>query len=310
MGFWAIAGPAIASAAAGIIGGKISNRDARKQVAQQEAIQREFAQYGIRWKVADAKAAGLHPLYATGAAGASYTPSYYSDAVGPAIARAGGQLASSLSQNTTYKHQKQQQAAERLLRWDQLETQTLATRSQAQLNDAMAQYYLSEAARNAQDQGPGVGRMAQSVVSNPQISKLEGSGMADLQPSALIPSDPVQRHRTPTKNPFWEYSKGWDTPIGNITIVHPRADNPGEALEGLGGFAATLVGTTAHYLGKGIGWTYRNWRTIQREYPKVVKQIGSLLASERAGYIRRGEKIPHWLQNDNYRGGFQGTGEF
>lgn len=36
--------------------------------------QREFAQNGIRWRVEDAKAAGLHPLAAIGAAGASYSP--------------------------------------------------------------------------------------------------------------------------------------------------------------------------------------------------------------------------------------------
>jgi len=40
----------------------------------QADTQREFAQNGIRWRVADAKAAGLHPLAALGAAGASYSP--------------------------------------------------------------------------------------------------------------------------------------------------------------------------------------------------------------------------------------------
>lgn len=39
--------------------------------AQNERLQREFAQNGIRWRVEDAKAAGLHPLAALGAAGAS-----------------------------------------------------------------------------------------------------------------------------------------------------------------------------------------------------------------------------------------------
>lgn len=43
--------------------------------------QKEFAQNGLRWKVEDAKAAGLHPLFAVGASGASYSPvnaqSYY-----------------------------------------------------------------------------------------------------------------------------------------------------------------------------------------------------------------------------------------
>lgn len=39
------------------------------------ALQREFAQHGVRWRVADAEAAGLHPLAALSANGASYSPS-------------------------------------------------------------------------------------------------------------------------------------------------------------------------------------------------------------------------------------------
>lgn len=47
---------------------------AREQFNRNEALQREFAQNGIRWRVEDAKAAGLHPLAAIGAAGAGYSP--------------------------------------------------------------------------------------------------------------------------------------------------------------------------------------------------------------------------------------------
>lgn len=36
-------------------------------MAQQLAFQREMAQHGIRWKVEDAKQAGIHPIYALGA---------------------------------------------------------------------------------------------------------------------------------------------------------------------------------------------------------------------------------------------------
>lgn len=47
----------------------------REQFDRNEALQREFAQNGIRWRVEDAKAAGLHPLAALGSAGSSYSPS-------------------------------------------------------------------------------------------------------------------------------------------------------------------------------------------------------------------------------------------
>lgn len=42
--------------------------------AQNIALQKEFAQHGIQWKVDDAKAAGLHPLAALGANTASFSP--------------------------------------------------------------------------------------------------------------------------------------------------------------------------------------------------------------------------------------------
>lgn len=47
----------------------------REQQARNEALQKEFAQTGIRWKVDDAKSAGIHPLYALGAQTTSFAPS-------------------------------------------------------------------------------------------------------------------------------------------------------------------------------------------------------------------------------------------
>lgn len=62
------------------LGGQIdSNRDTGGVTPQQQFdtnvnLQREFAQNGIRWKVADAQAAGIHPLYALGAPPTSFSP--------------------------------------------------------------------------------------------------------------------------------------------------------------------------------------------------------------------------------------------
>lgn len=70
------------SAGASLLGGLFgkSSADAaresqERQNAENIALQREFAQNGISWKVQDAKNAGIHPLYAIGAQGASFTPS-------------------------------------------------------------------------------------------------------------------------------------------------------------------------------------------------------------------------------------------
>lgn len=69
------------SAGSNLIGGWMKSnsadedRKAQMAMAQQNiAAQREFAQHGIRWKVEDAKAAGLHPLAALGAQVSSFSP--------------------------------------------------------------------------------------------------------------------------------------------------------------------------------------------------------------------------------------------
>lgn len=58
--------------------GKSSADDARaatqRMADQNIALQREFAQNGIQWRVEDAKKAGIHPIYALGGGGASFSP--------------------------------------------------------------------------------------------------------------------------------------------------------------------------------------------------------------------------------------------
>lgn len=70
-------GPAIA-AGASLIGGVLGSSSDASQAQKNREQQREFAQHGIRWRVADARAAGIHPLYALGANVPSYSPVYHS----------------------------------------------------------------------------------------------------------------------------------------------------------------------------------------------------------------------------------------
>lgn len=76
-----------------LAGGYMSATNSKKVAQMNINAQREFAQNGIQWRVEDAKKAGLHPLYAIGASGASYTPvSMDSSAMGNAVADAGAYL--------------------------------------------------------------------------------------------------------------------------------------------------------------------------------------------------------------------------
>lgn len=74
--------PALIAAGASLAGGFLNSKSAEKNNAalladkqQDRDLQMRFAQNGIQWKVADAKLAGVSPLYALGANTVSYAPS-------------------------------------------------------------------------------------------------------------------------------------------------------------------------------------------------------------------------------------------
>lgn len=65
---------ALISAGAGLASSFLGKNSAEKAAKQNYQQQKEFAQNGIQWKAADAKAAGIHPLYAMGANTVSFSP--------------------------------------------------------------------------------------------------------------------------------------------------------------------------------------------------------------------------------------------
>lgn len=66
-------GPLI-SGGLGLLGTFLGNQQRDQGKEREIELQREFAQNGLRWKVEDAQRAGVHPLAALGATGASYSP--------------------------------------------------------------------------------------------------------------------------------------------------------------------------------------------------------------------------------------------
>jgi len=118
------------SAGANLIGAIMGGSEAHKN----RQMQKQFAQYGIRWRVEDAKAAGLHPLYALGA----QTPTY-----SPVHSEAPAQLAE-MGQNIGRAVQATQTARER--ERGQLELDLL----KSQVDESKERIAASMAARNAQ----------------------------------------------------------------------------------------------------------------------------------------------------------------
>lgn len=103
-----IIGGSLIGAGASLLGGLFGSNSAEKANRANLAAQKEFAQHGIRWRVADAKAAGLHPLYALGAQTPSFSPSFVQDSMGPALAEAGQSVGRAVAASST-SHEKMMQ---------------------------------------------------------------------------------------------------------------------------------------------------------------------------------------------------------
>jgi len=95
------------SAGLNLFGAKQSRKHAEKMAARSEALSREFAQSGIQWRVADAKAAGIHPLAALGAN--THTPSFAAMGVDTSGYGAAGQDISRAMQTAAQSPSKKQQ---------------------------------------------------------------------------------------------------------------------------------------------------------------------------------------------------------
>lgn len=90
-------GAAGIGAASSLLGGLFDQRTSNRQANQQAAFQREFAQHGVRWRVADAEAAGIHPLYAMGASVPTYSPVRAGAHMGRGIAAAGQDISRAIA---------------------------------------------------------------------------------------------------------------------------------------------------------------------------------------------------------------------
>lgn len=83
------------SAGASLAGGLLGSNAADKQAR----LQKQFAKKGIQWKVADAKAAGIHPLYALGANTISYQPQSVGGGLESALPQMGQDIGRAIDQN-------------------------------------------------------------------------------------------------------------------------------------------------------------------------------------------------------------------
>lgn len=237
-------GPTVASLAGGLLGaeGAEDERHLQEQMHRENvALQKEFAQHGIRWRVEDAKAAGLHPLYALGAAGASYSPSSYvggtspKEHIGRALSEAGQNLSRAVAAQETEQQRKLGAAQLKVLE------------GQAAKDFAMAAYYASEGARRSQG----------AVSSAPFPTGTSWPGGPVVQGSWQPKAPEVEAPRTddsavlagPPRSFFEEFN------MGGLNFLLPRTGGGsiGEALEGLPKAAyPVMLGYNIGHYGKDI----------------------------------------------------------
>lgn len=172
---------------AGILGGNEKDKDRK--------LQKEFAQQGIQWKVADAKAAGIHPLAALGAQTTSFSPvSVGEPSLASGLASAGQDISRAVdaTRNQTQKVDAYTKTVQDLnVRRMGLENELLASQI-AKVNQAG----VSPALPGATDQYLLEGQGNSPLVTNSPLERTVGARGAPFQEPGAIPDVGFSRTAT------------------------------------------------------------------------------------------------------------------
>ena len=258
---WGGLGSALVGAAGSIAGGLLGNASrssAPDHYWDNAALQKEFAQNGIRWRVADAKAAGLHPLAALGAQTTAYTPGYVGD-TGSAndysfLADAGQQIGRAIDAKATAEERArnrvyQERANELTLENMQLQNDSIKMDMVRQLaRDA-------ERAVNTQQQVPAMPSFrtrADGATIMPGQGDATTSELFKVEPPEIAASDPSTPPSEAGTHPeirFTRTGSGGYAPIRSSVLEEALEDD--------------LLGGISWNIRNGIG----NWSNDQRFAP-------------------------------------------
>lgn len=231
------------------------NREAQDRINQQNYdMQKEFAQHGIRWKVEDAIKAGLHPLAALGASGASASPSFQISGED----RHKSDFWSRTGQNVSRAIAATSTSEERLVRKLQIERMALENKLLSVDVD-----------RATKSLGPGF-----PADGNSEIGGISGQGDSTL-PVQIMPTG---RTASPAGKPHqaygdltgWSYVKHPDGSLEPISSPDIQGNKANDVLEMLrfhintfahkyGNPASLAPSYQDHPLPPGMEWEFRNW---------------------------------------------------
>lgn len=220
-----------------------------KALKDNKETQKDFAQHGIRWKVADAQKAGIHPLYALGASTTSYSPIPVGDygSIASGLVNAGQDIARSVNATRTGEErdqlgdfiqtklgeQQQRDLAQKQTRSFELDMQ------HKELQNSLLAAQLMGMNRAQNPPFPTAGKEPPMYTSS-DMGKPGGSGLVikrgsapavgaiEIKPSEITSTHPGDRARLAGRNAAWDR---FDT--GDNTVDLP-SNKLSQALEDMG----------------------------------------------------------------------------
>lgn len=199
---------AMIGAGASLLGGALGGRSARRQQRREAAAQKEFAQHGIQWRVEDAKAAGVHPLFALGANTPTYSPtSIVGGGVGEGLAQAGQAIGNAVARSETPQQNAVAELNLRMLRANVMRSEQEAWGAFLD-NEARSLRPLT----NAQ---PGGGVDPRFIYG--EGGSAGGVGQVQVKPSEVISSSPGDPSMEAGMGTFWKSHRV--TPDGRVVAL-------------------------------------------------------------------------------------------
>lgn len=178
--------------------------------------QKEFAQQGIRWRVEDANAAGIHPLYALGANTTSYQPVGVGESMAAGLSNAGQSFGRAIEAKQTVPERgfNQRMMALQLQRGE-LENQLLA----------------SQIARNNQaGQPPALPTTsAPNAALTPYLLDGQGQSLVQVNPMERVASNPGTPYQEPaavSDRSFAQTVDGGLAPVYSTDVKQRLEDDP------------------------------------------------------------------------------------
>lgn len=254
---------------------------------REHGFQREMAQHGIRWRVQDAVAAGLHPLFALGGQLPGGSPSPI------AIGGIGEASAPNMSMPRSMT------AAEHAATAQALKTQqALEDKYGAEAELARSQ------AKRIQQQGQGqpdfptllpstTGVDGQNIPSRLQYQPGNVDAIS-MQAPKVLSSTPHDRSATPGKQPGWQEVVMFDDRSGQpFTIwlpASPDGEGWGESMEGIAPMALSIM--------KNVG-EGKLWEALKYLIP-ALRDKGTFMPPARKEF--QGDQMPWWWKPEGRAG--------